>query len=166
MRSKTVQIVIFCALTAIFVWSCAPVGQDPFAELAKGFFAEVEGEVNGVALAATLQAAPQVEGLPRAVTVTVYAPSGLSGTVLCRDETGTVTVTVGELATALPEGEAFGALFDLFPTTGEITRVQLDENSRTRVTYAGGELILLPDGTPYALRTANATLRVVRFAGL
>ena len=166
MRSKSVQIVIFCALAAIFVWSCAPVGQDPFAELAKGFFAEVEGEVNGVAMAATVQAAPQCAGAPRAVTVTVYAPSGLSGTILCRDEAGAVTVTVGELSATLPEGEAFGALFDLFPVTGEITSVQLDENGHTRVTYAQGELTLLPDGTPYALRTPHATLRVVRFAGL
>ena len=163
MKIRAWSLVIFCAVALSLLCGCAPAARDPFAAFRGEFTAEIRGTVNGVELEAVLEAAPVGEG-PRAVTVTVYAPSGLSGTVLRQGADGQVWVTAGSIEAQAPAAAGFCALFDLFPVTGEVTGVSLDSEGHTAVNFAGGTVTLLPDGTPYGIKTQAATVRVVSFA--
>ena len=162
MRKRVFAVVIFCVAWAMLLSGCAPREGDPFAVMRGSFTAKVCGEVNGVTVEAVLEAQAAGEGT-RAVTVTVYAPSGLSGTVLRRGEDGIVQVTVGDLAVTMPVGVDFSALLDLFPTDRAVTDITLDPSGRTTVNFAGGSIVLLSDGTPYAVCTSTANVRVVEF---
>ena len=162
MGKRVWAVVIFCVASAMLLCGCTPRASDPFAVMRGRFTAEICGEVNGVAMEAVLEAQAVGEGA-RAVTVTVYAPSGLSGTVLRRGEDGAVQVTVGDLAVTAPVGADFSALLDLFPVDRAVTDVTLDPNGHTTVNFAGGYIVLSSDGTPCAVHTDTVNVRVIGF---
>ena len=142
---------------------CSGTAQDHYALLRGGFEAEVEGELNGVHFCALFEAAMTPEAGVRPVTLTFYAPSVLAGTILARDTEGVVTLTTRDVVLRDPVGEGFSALLELFPTGGEDLSVTLDEGGRTQVTAREHTLTFLPDGTPYAVKTDDLDVRVVRF---
>lgn len=161
MGRKIGVFVIFCALVLAQL-GCGGAESDPFAVFRGGFCADVTGELNGIAFSAMVEAEPS-EGGEQAVTVTFYAPSGLSGTVLRRDNTGAVSLSAGKVRLESLESTDFSAFFGLFPTSGEVTAVSLDEQGRTQVIFAGGSLLLLPDGTPCTVSTAAGRVRLLQF---
>ena len=92
-----------------------------------------------------------------------FALTSLCGTVLTRDAAGELILAAGELALPLLGAAAagYGALFELFPTAGEI-RAVTQENGNTRLTGEGFSLLFSPDGTPLAAETDIARVQILR----
>lgn len=148
-------------LLALLLIGCAPKA-DVFAPFRAEYFAEVSGELYGMAFSATVEMAKDKGTGARASTVTFYAPDLLSGTTVRRSESGEITVSSGGLA--IPDAGGIGAaLFSLFPIAGEITESTLTDEGYTRVCGDSFTLILLSDGTPYEIQTAAVHARVVRW---
>lgn len=156
-RSVLLTFVIFCAFITALA-GCVLPQSDPFAVFRAGFYTEIEGELHGVAFEARAEAPAVAEGGVLPLTVTLYAPSGLAGTVLRRSDNGSLSISGGEIS-FVPKGIDFSALFALFPTAGEVVEVGLDQEGRTRVVFVGGELLLSPDGVPISVRSAAGEVR-------
>ncbi len=141
---------------------CAPKAGDYFTPFRGEFAAEVVGSCHGVDFEARVCAtAPDTAGA-REMTVTFYAPAGLCGTTLKRDATGALTLGVDGLFLSLGDTAAagYGAIFALFPTSGEVREVGR-EGENTRLTGAGFSLLLSPDGTPLESEGGDAHVRVL-----
>ena len=151
MRFKGLFCLILGLLLCLGAMGCSGTAQDHYALLRGGFEAEVEGELNGVHFCALFEAAMTPEA------------GVLAGTILARDTEGVVTLTTRDVVLRDPVGEGFSALLELFPTGGEDLSVTLDEGGRTQVTAREHTLTFLPDGTPYAVKTDDLAVRVVRF---
>ena len=152
-------VVIFALLLGLA--GCEKAEADPLAVFRGGFSADVVGELNGTAFSAVVKADAVTETGVLPLTVTFYAPSGLSGTVLSRDTEGRVCLSAGDLTLQSLKNADFSAFFSLFPTVGEVTEVELDQSGLTRVIFGGGSLLLLPDGTPHTVECAAGWLRVL-----
>ncbi len=158
------RILLLCVLLLLAFFGCAPEKGDYFAPFQGEFTARIAGEWQSVAFEAELSApAPDGQGA-RVMTLTFYAPGTFSGTVLTRDASGALCLTVDGLSLALTEAAAtaYGALLDLFPATGEIHTVT-QENGNTRLAGQGFSLLLSPDGTPLAAENDRVCVRVESF---
>ena len=164
MKGKQTKIAVLC-VAVLVLWGslcgCAAEA-DYFAPFRGGFAAEVTGEMNGQPFSALLEAAPLPEEGERAVTVTFYAPEGLSGTVGGRRADGSLFLIAGRV-TLGAEAAGLVPLLDLFPVTDAVESVTLTEAGHTRITASGTTVDLLPDGTPHALQTPTVTATVIRW---
>ena len=145
---------------------CTPENGDYFAPLQGDFSARIKGEWQALAFEAELSAsAPDGQG-ERVMTLTFYAPSSLSGTVLKKEASGALTLTSEDITLPLTAQAArgYGALFALFPTTGTVRDVTR-EGENTRLTGEGFSLLFAPDGTPLAAENDTASVRIERFEG-
>ncbi len=157
---KKIALLLALILILATLNGCGEAG-DFFAPFRGGFCAELDGTWRGIDFAARAEMQPPKEGEALAEgTITFYAPDALAGTVLRRDTTGALTLTVGTLTCKAPD--AYGALFDLFVTQGEVTEVSL-AGDITTVTGEGFSLSLDACGTPTALSNAAAEVRVLSF---
>ncbi len=154
---KKFALLLALALTLLPLAGCADTG-DWFAPFRGSFCAEIDGDWQGMAIRARVTVTERDAG--RGATVTFYAPSSLAGTVLSRDASGALTLSVGELCRPAPA--AFGTLFALFPTEGEVHEVSL-EGDVTTVTGEGFSFSLDEGGVPLTLSASDATVRVVSF---
>ncbi|MBQ3483439.1 MAG: hypothetical protein IJA78_04610 [Clostridia bacterium] len=158
MRRLLAIVLLLCLLACA---GCTATSGDWFAPFQGGFSAELDGTLGGVAFAAQMVAdAPDANGA-RAVTLTFYAPEGLKGATLTRGKEGRVTFARAGLELQDPPVAAIGALFELFPTGGEVQSVRVTENGNTRVTGEGFALEFRADGTPAAIETPAARATVV-----
>ena len=149
-------------LALVLFPSCAAPRGNFFDVFGGGYTAEVEGTLYGMDFSATLKIEKgSGDGVPPA-TVTFYAPAELSGTVIARAGDGTVTLTAGGLTVA-DMGGVGAALFSLLPTDPTIIESTVTEEGHTLVRFEGGELTLLSDGTPFAIKTPDVTATVVEF---
>ncbi|MBQ3063478.1 MAG: hypothetical protein IJC99_01570 [Clostridia bacterium] len=149
-------------LLSLLLFGC---GQKPdtLAPFRGAYFAELSGTLYGMEFAAAVEMTAASGGGTRAATVTFYAPAALAGTTVARNQAGEINITAGDVT--LPDvGGVGAALFSLFPVSAEITETELTEEGHTRVCGEGFVLILLPDGTPYEIKTDAVSARVVRFA--
>ena len=156
------KIALLCALLLALspLSGCARSG-DFFAPFRGGLRAEITGSLRGVALSAQVELSPLGEGEAcTAGTITFYAPRALAGTVLARDPQGGLTLTAGTLTRPAPQ--ALGALFDLFPTAGEVCAVSR-EGDLTVVTGEGFCFSLDGEGNPAALSGDAAEMQVLSF---
>lgn len=163
LKTKIAVIVLaLCLLGAAFA-ACTP-HTDYFEPFRDAFEAEVEGTLNGEAFAARLlaQAAP-TDGGSREVTVIFYAPEALKGTEAQRAADGGITLSSGGVVIEDARADGLLALFDLFPTSGEVSEAALTDAGHTKVTGTGFALTFLSDGTPLAVETPSLTASVVRF---
>lgn len=150
-------------LAAFLLLSGCARHTDWFAPFRGAFEAEIEGKWHDVAFSASIKAEKAPEEGAREVTVTFYAPNAWRDTVLTQASDGKVTLTVGELSVS---GESFAEIFSLFPATGEVTAVSLDEEGHTVVTGEDFSLTFLADGTPYRAECGALSATVVRFERL
>ena len=159
-----IKILLLCLALLLALASCAPSQTDFFAPFQGGFTAWLVGEWQGIAFEAKVMAAAPDESGTRGMTLTFYAPSTLCGTVLSKDATGELRLASGELSLPLSgdAAEGYGALFALFPTSGEVLRIAR-ENENTRLDGADISLLFSPDGTPLAAENAGAHVRIERF---
>ena len=159
-----IKVLLFCVLLLMGTCACAPSQEDFFAPFQGEFSARLVGEWQAIAFEAELAASAPVEGT-RVMTLTFYAPSSLCGTVLTRDNTGALTLAAGELSLPLTSAAAagYGALFDLFPTTGTVQSITR-EGENTRLTGEGFSLLFSPDGTPLSAENGAARVQVSEFA--
>ncbi len=154
-------LLVACCLLALLLIGCVPRA-DVFAPFRAEYFAEVSGELYGMAFSATVEMAKDMGTGTRAATVIFYAPDALSGTAVRRSGSGEITVSSGGLI--IPDAGGIGAaLFSLFPVVGEITESALTDEGYTRVCGDSFTLILLSDGTPYEIQTAAVHAKVVRW---
>ena len=160
-----IKILLFCLALLLAFVGCAPSQTDFFAPFQGAFSARWEGEWQGAVFEAEVIASAPDESGARVMTLTFYAPSTLCGTVLKRDETGALSLASGELSLPLSgtAAEGYGALFALFPTSGEVLRVTR-ENDDTRLDGVGFSLRFTPDGTPIAAENDTASVQIKRFA--
>lgn len=152
-------ITVFSLLMCVLLCACAPKGKNYLAPFHGAFETNIEGEYRGVPFSARLVCGEASEG-GRAATLTFYAPSSLSGTVLTRDSAGALTLCVGEVKVAAPDG--YAALLDLFSLSrvGSVTR----EGAQMIVSGDGYSLLFAEDGTPLAVTNGEVTARVLSFA--
>ena len=146
--------VLFLAVLLLLAGCAVPKG-DYFAPFRGDFTARIEGEWQGEAISARMEQSAQGR------TITFYAPDTLCDTVLSCDAEGGISLCVEDLTLPL-EGEtaaSFAALFDLFPTAGEVRQI-VQENDNIRVDGVGFSLTFAPDGTPLAAANAAANVRV------
>ena len=162
MKTKIAIAVTFLTVLGILFTACTP-HTDYFEPFRGAFAAEVEGVMNGEAFAAELRADAAPEEGCRAVTVTFYAPDTLKGTEARRDADGRITLTSGSVVIEDAKAEGLHALFDLFPSSGEVLEVALCEDGHTKVTGKGFALTFLASGTPLAVEAPTVTASVVRF---
>ena len=158
---------LLCALLLLASLSaCMPEDGDYFAPFRGQFEAEVSGEWQSTAFAARVAASAPDESGARVMTLTFYAPDALCGGVLARDAAGTLTLSAGELSLPLDEraAQGYGALFDLFPTAGEVQSVTR-ENGNIRLNGMGFSLSFAADGTPLAAENATARVEITAFEG-
>jgi hypothetical protein len=159
---KKFAVLLLCVplLAALFL-SCAPENGDFFAPFRGQFEAELAGEWQSMAFEAHLAAAQSDARGARMMTLTFYAPSSLSGTVLTRDATGALSLSVEGLSLPLTDAAAagYGALFDLFPVSGEVKEIR-KENGNIRLDGMGFTLFFAADGTPVAAENASARVQV------
>ena len=161
MRTKSAVVFLVLTLFGLLLGGCAK-DTDYFDDFQGAFSAEVEGEMNGVAFSALVEAAAApAEGM-REVTVTFYAPEGVKGVTVRRNADGTCVLSSGNVSVE-PDAAGFAPLLDLFPISGQVNAVTLTDEGYTKVAGNGFSLTLLPDGTPYAVETPAVTARVVRF---
>ena len=137
-------------------------GGDCFSVLRPAFFADISGELHGVAFSATVEAAAATPDAPRPLTLTFYAPSSLCGTVLRRDAEGGITLEVEGLSLTGGTG-GFEPLLALFPTEGEIREITLTDEGHTLVRGESFLLEFLADGTPTRVENSAVSATVVRF---
>ncbi len=162
---------VFCALGALLllVSLCACGKNRNFSEpFCAGFTAEIEGTLPGFTFSGELCADPaeyREDGtpLPFCGTFTFYAPESLSGTVLSRTGDGTLTLTAGELTVPVSDESDFAAIFALFPVRTDARGAKVNGEGQTEVSGDGFSATFLADGTPYLLRVANASAKIVRF---
>ena len=160
---KSVRVAAVLLLLLAVLAGCTKGAEDPFSVFCGGFCADVVGELNGVAFSAVVKADAVTAAGLLPLTVTFYAPSGLSGTVLRREADGRVSLLAGDVLLRDLENADFLALFSLFPVSGEVIEVGLESSGQTRVVFQGGSLLLLPDGTPHALEGGGGQVRVLSF---
>lgn len=156
----------FCLvlLFSLLLCSCAAPRGD-FFEIFKGSYtARLDGRIHELDFSADLRVEKGEDGGVSPATVTFYAPNELAGTVIARAADGTVTIKVGDLAIA-DTGGVGAALFSLFPTSAAITDTGVSDEGHTVVSFEGGELTFLPDGTPYKIKTPDVSATVVEFKG-
>lgn len=160
-----IRAMLLCVPLLLFLLGCTPEKGDYFAPFRGEFTAELSGEWAGAPLEAHLAAAAPDENGARVMTLTFYVPQGLCGTVLRRDPSGTLALSVGELSLPLDATAAAGyaALFDLFPDRGEIHTV-VRENGNTRLCGDGFSLLFSPDGTPLAAENGVARVEIREFS--
>lgn len=149
-------------LISLLLCSCAAPRDDFFEIFKGGFEAQLEGRIYELDFNATLRVEKGEDGGVSPATVTFYAPKELAGTTITRAADGTVTLGVGGLAVT-DTGGVGAALFSLFPTDSPITNTSVTDEGHTVVTFDGGELTLLPDGTPYKIKTPDVSATVVEF---
>lgn len=142
--------------------ACARQEKDFFSPFKDSFEAELSGTLHGMEFAALLSLEAQGVGdAARKGTITFYAPSTLSGTVLTRAADGTLSLSAGDLSlTASIAG--LSSLFDLFPTDAPLSDVRT-QNGFTVITGEDFTLSLAEDGTPLAITTPTVTVNIVRF---
>ena len=134
-----------------------------FAYCADGFFCEVRGEVDGVALRA------EVTYVPHGTSAVRYlSPASLRG--LCVEVTdGAARATLNGLAFAADADTLAGVLRPLTLLTACSREVRTVEKSdgRTALTLADGtRLSLSPKGAPLSVTADGVRLEVVAFATL
>ena len=154
-----------CALLLLsLLGGCAPQRGDYLAPFSGEFAAQIVGEWNGLDFEAALTATAPDESGTRMMTLTFYAPSTLSGTVLSKDAQGVLTLAREGVCLPLcgTAAAGYGALFSLFPTEGEVQNVT-QENGNTRLNGAGFSLLFAPDGTPLAAENDTARVTVTAF---
>lgn len=146
----------------LFFAGCAVKNGDYFAPFRGEFEATLRGEWQSVGFEARLVADAPDESGARVMTLTFYAPSSLSGTVLTRDKTGALTLSQGDLSLPLsePAAQGYGALLSLFPLTGEVGEIT-KENDNIRLNGSDFSLLFASDGTPLAAENATARVEVV-----
>lgn len=158
---KKIGVLLLCAALLLVLWGCAPQRGDYFAPFQGAFSADLAGEWNGLSFEAELVAdAPDAQGA-RMMTLTFYAPSTLSGTVLKRDGAGALTLSADGLTLPLSPtaAQGYGELLALFPTAGEVQSIT-QENGNTRLNGASFSLLFAPDGTPLAAENATARVQI------
>lgn len=152
----------FVLLFSLLLCSCTPKRGDFFEIFEGGFEAQLMGTIYELNFSATLRLEKGEDGGVSPATVTFYAPTELAGTTISRAADGTVKIVAGELAVA-DTGGVGAALFSLFPTAAAITDTGVSDEGHTVVSFEGGELTFLADGTPYKIKTPNVTVTVVEF---
>lgn len=155
-----------CALLLLsLLGGCAPQRGDYLAPFSGEFEAQIAGEWNGLDFEAALTATAPDESGTRMMTLTFYAPSTLSGTVLSKDAQGVLTLSREDICLPLGDTAAtgYGTLFALFSTEGEVQSVT-QENGNTRLNGAGFSLLFDKDGTPLAAACAGASVRITAFS--
>ena len=158
MRRKRFWAVMLATLLALLCCSCAKEEQ-PFEGFPEPFEANVEGEWNGVALAATVKADRAAPDGTRQITMTFYAPDALCGTTLCRRTDGSFFGSVGEWQ--LPLGADLAPLFDLFSADIAPKKVSLTEQGLTAVETEAARYLFLPDNTLYRIEASQGALNVI-----
>ena len=158
--------VLLCLLLIIgaVLGGCGGENTDFLEPFRAAYTAEVSGTLCGIDFVATIERGEPGEGIYTPTTVTFYAPSALSGTILVRAADGSVTVKSGGL-TVSDMGGIGASLFDLFPTSGAISQLEVTSEGRTRLVVGGATVELLPDGTPYSVKTADVSVTVVNWYG-
>ncbi len=148
-------LLLFCALLC----ACASKWQTYLAPFDAAFETNIEGEYRGVTFSAKLVCEAACDGA-RPATLTFYAPSSLCGTVLARDNTGALTLSVGGVTLTAPN--SYTALLDVFfvSRVGTVAR----EGVHTRVSGDGYSLLFAEDGTPLSVTNGEVTVRVLSFA--
>ena len=156
---------LLCAAMLLLGFAaCAPQKGDYFAPFRGQFEAELAGEWQSMAFEAHLAAsAPDARGA-RVMTLTFYAPSSLSGTVLTKDAAGVLTLSADGVSLSLSGAAAagYGALLTLFPTAGEIQSIT-EENGNIRLDGSGFSLLFAADGTPLAAENGTARVEIREF---
>lgn len=161
---RVLSILLLLSLAALFV-ACGE-REDVFAIFRGAYRADVSGEMRGVAFGAVLEADAVDDAGKRTVTLTFYAPSSLSGTVVTRGEDGALSLAVGDLALGQISAAGLLPLFELLPTAGAVKGIELDAAGHSVVTGEGFSLTLLEDGTPIAASNAVVSATIVRFERL
>lgn len=153
-------ILLFLALLALSFCACASKTQTHLALLEGAFETSIEGEYRGVAFSAFLSCEAAKDGGSRTATLTFYAPTSLSGTVLSRDRDGALSLCVNGITLEAPQG--YAALLDVF----DVSRVETvaREGANTRVSGEGYSLLFAEDGTPLSVTNGDVTARVLSFA--
>ena len=155
-------LLLCAALLLLFLGGCAVQKGDYFAPFRGQFEATLRGEWQSVGFEARFAADAPDESGARVMTLTFYAPSSLSGTVLAQDKTGVLTLTQGEVSLPLADtaAQGYGVLFSLFPLAGEVSEIT-KENGNIRLDGSGFSLLFAPDGTPLAAENATARVEIL-----
>ncbi len=151
-------------LFAVALGGCNGKSTDFLEPFRTAYVAEVRGTLCGIDFSATVERGEATEGACAPTTVTFYAPSALSGTILARAADGSVTVKSGGLSVG-DMGGIGASLFDLFPTSGAISHTEVTSEGHTRLTVGSATVELLADGTPYSVKTADVSAVVVNWKG-
>lgn len=152
----------FCLLSLVLLFSlcgCA-TRESRFLPLDSAFEADVTGTFGEVEFSARVCFEEKGENGARRATLTVYAPSSLEGTVLCRDEEGALTLSVGELSVKAPD--AYGELFSLFENRELHSTVREGEN--TRVFGDEASFLFAKDGTPLEATLGDVSVKILSFS--
>lgn len=163
---RKIGVLLLCALLFLLsLASCAPEKGDYFAPFRGQFEATLAGEWQSMPFEAHLSASAPDERGARVMTLTFYAPKSLAGTVLARDATGALTLSLEGLSLPLSPAAAsgYGALLALFPTEGEVREITR-ENGNTRLNGTVFSLLFAADGTPLAAENAVARVEVKEWA--
>lgn len=161
---------VFSLVLALAVLAvCLPLGGcqtgqsgDLLSPFRGGYTADLEGVCGGQSFSARLCQTPDGQG-GYALTLTFYAPAGLSGTVLHKSGGGELSLTAGGVTLM---GEAAAGLADLlalFPAEGEVERITLLEGGNTLVTGQGFSLELLASGIPLRIERPRIKATIVQF---
>ncbi len=157
---KKIRFLLF-ACCLLILCGCTRAQSDYFAPVSGAFCAEIEGSYHGMAFSARLEVQPPDESGVREAALTFLEPQTLASVCVTRTGTGEVTLSAGGVSVPTPQG-GFDALLDLFPASGEVIEVVL-ENGLTRVNGTGFSLFLTKDGIPAAAQNAAASVTVTRF---
>lgn len=157
------KLICVCVLAALFLMTgCSADERDYFSPFKQGFVAQLEGTFRGMAFAARLEMeALQANGSEREATLIFYAPESIADTVLARRADGTMTLSSGGVTVGAPEG--YAALFSLFPISGEVVEVSLQDEI-TCVVGRGFSLYFDGDGTPTEVANEHGSARILSFS--
>ena len=157
---KRVYLLLLLCLVLIFT-ACTGEKTDYFAPVSGAFCAELHGTYHGMEIAAVLEVQAPDEAGVREATLRFSEPQTLAGMCVTRAQTGEVSLSVGDICVPT-QNHGFDALLDIFPASGEVTEVVL-ENGLTRVNGTGFSLFFNKEGTPAAAENAAASVTVTRF---
>ena len=159
---RRLALFLFCILIAVVCLASCGQRSDPWEVFSSPFEAELDGTLYGEHFAARVKAEDLSENGGRTVTVTFYAPEALSGTVLCLEPGGRVTLSLGDITL---EGESLpgAALLSLFPAGGRVLSADLTDEGNTRLSGEGISVLFSSDGRPMLIQTDAVSATVVRF---
>ena len=157
-------------LALLVLGACLPLGGcqtgqsgDLLSPFRGGYTADLEGVCDGTSFAASLTQTPDEQG-GYALTLTFYAPEGLSGTVLHKSGRGELSLTAGGVTLTGEACAGFADLLTLFPAEGEVERITLLDGGNTQVSGQGFSLELLASGVPLRIERPRIKATIVQFS--